>query len=166
MPKNSIDYSKYSFYKIVCNDLNVKDCYVGSTSHFTSRKANHKIACNTETHPRHNYKIYQIIRNNGGWSNWSMILIDVIPCQNGEEARKKERELYEQLNATMNNNKPNRTHEEYRTENKEIISDRMKDYYERNKETILEKKKEYYEKNKEIIKERKLFKKASIEIKV
>jgi hypothetical protein len=66
----------------------------------------------------------------------------------------------------MNNNKPNRTHEEYRTENKEIISDRMKDYYEKNKETILEKKKEYYEKNKEIIKERKLFKKANIEIKV
>jgi len=159
MPKNSIDYSKYSFYKIVCNDLNVKDCYVGSTAHFTSRKANHKIACNTETHPRHNYKIYQIIRNNGGWSNWSMILIDAIPCQNGEEARKKERELYEQLNATMNNNKPNRTHEEYNKENKEIILEKKKEYYQKNKEKI----KEYYQKNKEIIKERKLFKKAIIE---
>ena len=166
MPKNTIDYSKYSFYKIVCNDLNVKDCYVGSTAHFTSRKANHKIACNLETHPRYNYKIYQIIRNNGGWSNWSMILIDVIPCQNGEEARKKERELYEQLNATMNNNIPNRSHEEYNKEyvekNKEKIKEKTKLYYEKNKE----KKKEYYEKNKELIKEKRLFKKANIEIKV
>ena len=160
MPKNSIDYSKYSFYKIVCNDLNIKDCYVGSTSHFTSRKANHKIACNTETHPRYNYKIYQIIRANGGWSNWSMILIDVIPCGNSEEARKKERELYEQLNATMNNNKPNRTQQEYKIENKEIISDKMKEYYQKNKE----KKREYYQKNKEIIKEKRLFKNVIIKI--
>jgi hypothetical protein len=164
MPKNSIDYSKYSFYKIVCNDLNIKDCYVGSTAHFTSRKANHKMACNVETNPKHNYKIYQIIRNNGGWSNWSMILIDKVPCANGEEARKKERELYEQLNATMNNNIPNRTHQEYLIENKEIISDRMKEYYQKNKETILEKKKEYYEKNKEIIKEKRLFKNVNITV--
>jgi len=158
MPKNSIDYSKYSFYKIVCNDLNIKDCYVGSTAHFTSRKANHKIACNIETHPRYNYKIYQIIRSNGGWANWSMILIDIIPCTNGEEARKKERELYEQLNATMNNNKPNRTQQEYKIENKEIISDKMKEYYQKNKE----KKREYYQKNKEIIKEKRLFKNVII----
>jgi hypothetical protein len=152
MPKNSIDYSKYSFYKIVCNDLNIKDCYVGSTANYTSRKANHKIACNVEEHPRHNYKIYQIIRSNGGWSNWSMVLIDVIPCNNGQEARRKERELYEHLNATMNNNIPNHSIEEYKQKNKKIICEKMKEYYQKNKDKM----KEYYQKNKDRIKERNL----------
>ena len=29
-----MDYSKTHFYKIVCKDLNIKDCYVGHTIKF------------------------------------------------------------------------------------------------------------------------------------
>jgi hypothetical protein len=44
MPRLPIDYSKSIIYKIVCKDLDVKDCYVGSTTNFTNRKnANIKI---------------------------------------------------------------------------------------------------------------------------
>ena len=42
MPRKEIDYSKTVIYKIVCNDLNVKDVYVGHTTDFTKRKATHK----------------------------------------------------------------------------------------------------------------------------
>ena len=34
MPRKEIDYSKTVIYKIVCNDLNVKDVYVGHTTDF------------------------------------------------------------------------------------------------------------------------------------
>jgi hypothetical protein len=35
MPKTNIDYSNSIVYKIVCNDLNILFCYVGSTTNFT-----------------------------------------------------------------------------------------------------------------------------------
>ena len=78
MPKTAIDYSQNVIYKIVCNDLNVKDCYVGHTIQFRERKASHKSKCNNEKNKLYNLNIYQIIRENGGWSNWSMIEIEKI----------------------------------------------------------------------------------------
>ena len=37
MPKKPIDYSKTHFCKIVCNDTNIKPCYVGHTTDFKRR---------------------------------------------------------------------------------------------------------------------------------
>ena len=54
MPRTAVDYSKTIIYKIVCNDLNVKDIYVGSTTDFTKRKNKHKSCCDTNSF----YKIY------------------------------------------------------------------------------------------------------------
>ena len=73
MPKTPIDYSKTIIYKIVCKDLNVKDVYVGHTTDFIRRKRQHNSVCNCETSLRHNLKVYQLIRDSGGWENWSMI---------------------------------------------------------------------------------------------
>ena len=42
MPRKPIDYFETIMYKIVCNDLSILDCYVGSTTDFTRRKAEHK----------------------------------------------------------------------------------------------------------------------------
>ena len=39
MPRKAIDYSRTIIYKIVCNDLNVEECYVGSTTDFSKRKS-------------------------------------------------------------------------------------------------------------------------------
>ena len=36
----------YVMYKIVCNDLNINDCYVGHTTNFNNRKSDHKYNCN------------------------------------------------------------------------------------------------------------------------
>ena len=112
MPKTPMDYSKTIIYKIVCNDLTIKECYVGHTTNMTERKCAHKSRCNNEKNEAHNRKIYQIIRENGGWDNWSMVLVEKFPCKDKFEACKREREVYEELDAKMNMVRPYRTQEE------------------------------------------------------
>lgn len=151
MPKKVMDYSKTIIYKIVCNDLNITECYVGHTTNFIQRKNKHKYSCNTETHNTYNYKIYQTIRTNGGWDNWSMIEIEKYPCNDINEATARERHWYEQLNSKLNSLCPRRTKQDYYETNKEQILEKQKEYRETNKEQIYKKNKEYYETNKEQI---------------
>ena len=144
MPKTIMDYSKTIIYKIVCNDLNVKDCYVGHTTDMTKRKCAHKTVCNNEKDKFHNLKIYKIIRENGGWDNWNMLLVEEFPCKDKYQACKREREVYEELDAKMNTNRPYRTQEEYKEETKEY----KKQYYQEHKEELAEKMKQYREEHK------------------
>ena len=155
MPLKPIDYSKTIFYRIVCNDLNIKDCYIGHTTNFIKRKQLHKICCNKEVGKEYNFKVYQFIRENGGWNNWSMIMIEQISCENFNEACKLERKFLEEFNGTLNNNIPSRTKNEYKEckkQYKEINKDKIKEqnkiYREKNKEKLKEYFKKYYEKNK------------------
>ena len=92
MPRTPRDYSKNIIYKIVCNDLSVEDCYVGHTTDMSKRKYAHKYVCNNENCKGYNYKIYKIIRQNGGWDNWNMVLVEKFPCKDNSEACKRERE--------------------------------------------------------------------------
>jgi len=170
MPKTILNYEKTIMYKIVCDDLTIKDCYVGHTTNMTKRKYKHKTACNNEKNKAHNRKIYKIIRQNGGWSNWSMLLIETFPCKDKHEACKREREIFEELDAKMNMVKPYRTQEEiklYYQDHKEDYKKYYKDhkedykkyyqdhkeenklYQEANKQEIAEKKKQYYRDHKE-----------------
>jgi len=104
MPKKEIDYSNTIIYKITCKDLNINDIYVGHTTNFVQRKHTHKQSCNNIKNINHKCKLYQIIRGKGGWDNWNMSMIDLIQCTNGNEARQKEQEYYEKLNANLNSN--------------------------------------------------------------
>ena len=113
MTNSLIDYSKCLVYKIVCNDLSLPYCYVGHTTHFTKRKSRHKWRCNNPDKIGYNYKVYQTIRENGGWDNFSMVFIEKFPCENRIEAAARERYWYDQLNADMNKNVPSRTKQEY-----------------------------------------------------
>jgi hypothetical protein len=47
-----------------------------------------------------------VIRNNGGWNNWSMEIINFFNCQDHFEARQKEQEFFVSLNATLNSIEP------------------------------------------------------------
>ena len=144
MPKAPMDYSKTIIYKIVCNDLSIKDCYVGHTTDMTKRKWAHKTACNNEKDKKHNLKIYQIIRENGGWENWDMVLVEKFPCNDKYEACKRERDVYEKLDAKMNMVRPYLTQEEYKEENKQ----NYKKYHEEHKAEIKEYYKQYYQERK------------------
>ena len=81
MPKKPIDYSKIVMYKIIHNDINIKECYIGSTTQFCTRKNTHKTTCTDPTRKNHNLKVYKFIRDNGGWENWNMIEIEKYPCK-------------------------------------------------------------------------------------
>ena len=145
MPKIPIDYNNNIIYKIVCNDLSVKECYIGHTINMTKQKYKHKFICHNEKNKHHNLKIYQIIRKNGGWSNWSMILVEKFPCKDKPEACKRKRELYEELGAKMNTRIPYLTQEEY--------NQNCKQYHKQYREDHKEEKKEYREKHKAEYKE-------------
>ena len=145
MPRLAMDYSKTIIYKIVCNDLSIKECYVGHTTDMTKRKCSHKSSCNNEKSENHNLKIYQIIRENGGWDNWSMLLVEKFPCKDKYEACKREREVYEELEAKLNTIRPHRTQEELKEERKE----NEKQYYQEHEEELKEYHKQYYQEHKE-----------------
>lgn len=153
-----VNFSKIVIYKFVCNDLAITHTYVGSTSNFTQRKGLHKRSCNSEDIKFKNQKIYKIIRENGGWDNWKMIEIEKFPCENGNQARTRERELYEELNANMNMRKPITTREEYYQLNRTDKINYQKEYNELNKIKISDYKKQHYADNTEaILEERKLY---------
>jgi hypothetical protein len=119
MPRQKVNYSNTMMYKIVSNDLNIRDCYVGSTTEFTKRKYNHKSNCTNANGKHYNLKVYQFIRDNGDWQNWSMILIEMYPCTNHLESSQRERFWCENLNATLNSMVPSRTKQEYKFDHKE-----------------------------------------------
>ncbi len=137
MPRNEIDYSKTIIYKIVCNDLTVTDCYIGSTTDFKTRKAQHKSNCNNENCKTYDLKVYKMIRDNGGWLNWVMLQIELYPCKDSNEAHARERYWYENMNAKLNTQMPNRTLKEYHAKYYDENKDRIKEYYQENKEKIL-----------------------------
>lgn len=118
MPKIAIDYltKEVSFYKFTCNNPEIQSTYVGHTTSFKHRKASHKTRCNTPTNKSYNFKIYQMIRENGGWENWFMIEIESRLVKDKREAERIEQEWIEKLQTNMNSKKSfvSETIEEYR----------------------------------------------------
>ena len=145
MPKKEI--TDYVIYKIICNDENIKDCYVGSTSNFKVRKWDHAKNCNGNIV---NYKIYETIRENGGWTNWTMIPVAEHKELTSIQARIKEEEYRVNLNAQLNSKAAYRSEEETR----QLENVQSKKYYEANKEQLSEQRKQFYQENKEELKER------------
>jgi hypothetical protein len=159
MPRKAMDYSKTIIYKIQHED-NEELVYVGHTTNFIKRKNQHKTACSNENGKSFNYKLYTMIRVNGGWDCFKMVMIEEYPCANLLEACKREDECMRQLKATMNScgavlDKEKRLEKkrQYRESNKEKLSEQHKQYYEANKEKISEQHKQYCQANKEKLSE-------------
>ena len=106
MPKKDIDYSTTIIYKISCNDESISDVYVGHTTNFVQRKHAHKLSCTNIKSSNYKCKLYSVIRNNGGWDNWKMEIINFFNCKDHYEARKKEQEYFILLKATLNSIEP------------------------------------------------------------
>jgi hypothetical protein len=149
MPRKPVDYSKTVIYKIVCNDLEIKDLYVGSTSNFRIRKNCHKSNCNNEKGKKYKLKVYTTIRANGGWENYSMIEIEKYPCKDGNEALARERYWYEELKAKLNTLSPTLNVEKRKEKRKEYhkiydATEERKEYFKTRNTT--EEQKEYMKK--------------------
>jgi len=106
MPKTVIDYSNTIIYKITCKNQTVTDVYVGHTTNFVQRKHAHKQSCINIKSTNYTCKLYEVIRNNGGWSNWQMEIVNFFNCSSHYEARIKEQEYFVLLNATLNSIEP------------------------------------------------------------
>jgi hypothetical protein len=144
MPKTEIDYSNTIIYKIVCKDTNVSDLYVGHTINFVQRKRAHKQSCISNKSPNYNCKVYEVIRNNGGWNNWKMDIIHFFNCKDQFEARQKEQEYFVSLNATLNSIEPM---PESKTKPVEVLENKVKNTEDLNKQFGCEKC-NYYTNNK------------------
>lgn len=139
MPLTPIDYSKCKIYRIVCKDLSVPCTYVGHTTDLVRRRANHKKDCTRESSKKYHYNVYKQIRENGGWDNFSMVLVEDYPCNGHEEASARERYWIEQFLADLNTRVPNRKYAEWREDNREHILQKARVYQQKNKEKITEK---------------------------
>jgi hypothetical protein len=152
----------YTFYKLSCIDTDVELEYVGSTTNMKSRNDSHRRSCNNTNNPKYNYKVYNTIRENGGWKNWKMVELDKIFQISKRDAEMREEELRKQLRVSLNSQRCFITDEErrqYQTnslrerrhKNPDLFNKKQREYREKNKDEINEKAREYREKNKERI---------------
>jgi hypothetical protein len=98
MPRKGI--ANYIFYKIYCDDEKIKSCYIGTTTSFDERKRAHNYNVNNN----YDNKVYNFIRENGGWENWSMIVIAEQNNLSYIQALEIEQNFIKELNADLNTN--------------------------------------------------------------
>lgn len=155
MPKKTIDFSKTVIYKIQHKEIDDL-LYVGSTTKFTQRKWSHKGRCNNVDGKCYNFKLYKMIRDNGGWDMFNMVIIKPFPCQNFNEARTEEDNVIRTLKANLNSKRAYVSPEErqdyikrYCEENRDKRNEYKRQYYKLNSEKIGIYHKERYKNNKE-----------------
>ena len=148
----------YIIYEINCNNKEIIEKYIGSTTNFRSRKAQHKRMCNDINSNFYYLKIYMIIRENGGWDNWKMVPIEQIECETIIASRIREQYWIKEYNSKLNTYKAHKTEEEHKQynikykqkwyiDNIEKIKIANKQKYIDNKETKKAKSRAYYDKN-------------------
>jgi hypothetical protein len=142
MPRKQVDFSKTVVYHFICKDDTIKCSYVGSTTSFIKRKYCHKTRCQNEKDRGFHLKLYQTIRDNGGWDNWNMMPLEEFACESRIQQNIREQYWVNQLNPNLNQSKAHRSEED--------LFQYHKDYYEKNKEQIQAYRKEYYEKHKNL----------------
>ena len=157
------DYQKCMMYKLICNE-DPTFLYIGHTTNWNRRKAHHK-----HSSLNNSRKVYQQIRELGGWGDIKMVWIENFPCNNNHEGEAREQYWMDNMKSTMNSRRAFRTTDdlikdriinkekkaeydkEYCAENKEKKAEYDKEYCAENKEKKAELARKYYEKNKEEI---------------
>lgn len=138
-------YETACIYKLCCNDDNINSIYIGSTRNFNLRRSQHKYDCK-----KNDIHVYKFIRENGGWSNWTMIKIEDYAAKDKIDLYKREKYYINLLNAKLNLNCPYMSEKEikerdriynkkYRQDHKIETSIYNKMYREQNKEKFREK---------------------------
>ena len=134
MNKNNYPNGKLAtIYKIFCNDLNIKDIYIGATINFPRRIYRHKLNTTSIKSKEHNFKIYKFIRDNGGWDNWGVSILKECVVNNRKELHKIERLYVDSLKSSLNTLSPYKSeletqiyHKEYSQRYRMINRDKVK----------------------------------------
>lgn len=122
---------KYIIYKISIDDY----IYIGSTRDYHQRKIRHKHNCSYQNGDHFKIKVYQLIREAGGWDKCEMIPIEEYECENQLQARIREEHWRREYNANMNSKQAYTSIEE----KKEHKNEQANIYRQNNKEKIREK---------------------------
>lgn len=128
------NYSKTQIYKIVCNDSNITNFYIGSTTNWTRRKQSHKNSYYDINNKGYHLKIYEIMRANGGFENFNMILVEDYPCENKRKAEQREQYWKDLLKSDMNKINAYVTEEQKKEYRKEYNKEYRIKYKEHKKE--------------------------------
>lgn len=145
-----------------------KFIYIGSTVNAKGRLDKHKYKCNTETNRCHNILVYKLIRENGGFDNWEMIVIEKKRCESVEELRKLEQAWIDKVGPILNQGTA-WVSEEQALKNKhagqrrcyenrkEHYKGKAADYYKNNKKKVLKRMKERAANDEEFKEQRKKY---------
>ena len=117
-----VNYGKSMIYKLCCKDTSITDIYIGSTTNFNRRKQEHKHKCNKPTSKLYNSKVYTFIREQGGFENWDIILIENVKVETKRELEKEERRVMDELKPSLNSIKSFLDVEERRIKRNQISS--------------------------------------------
>jgi hypothetical protein len=104
-------------YMIDCFDKEIKGHYIGSTLQtFNQRRREHKSNTHNEKSDQYNKKLYFHIRQNGGWLNWKMDIIERVLVDDVDELRQYEQLWIDTLHPDLNICRSYRTKEQNRKE--------------------------------------------------
>jgi len=119
-------------YKITCINTTVLDSYIGATCYYKTRMDQHKHSSNHSER-----KVYKSIRENGGWSNWRVQILSVVPNWNiRRDYRIIEKTMIDLHKPTLNTNVPTRTPREYQQQHPEKVKRYIQKYNKNNKEKV------------------------------
>ena len=128
-----------------CDD---KKVYIGSTTNLKKRINKHRYDCNNEKSKNYNLKLYQYIRENGGFNEYEFIILECYVCNFKHELYDREDDYIKIYPNNLNTQRAYLTGCEYKKKNKE----RNKKYYNENKENENMRHKKYRDENKDKIK--------------
>ena len=112
---------KYILYKITIADYT----YIGSTRDWIQRQRNHKSNCLNAKSPAHNLKLYQTIRENGGWDAIEKSPIEEYECNGPIQARIREEHWRREYNAQLNMMRAHLTREERNDYNRDHATEKI-----------------------------------------
>jgi len=126
-------------YCIVSKDTDIQEVYVGSCLDLKKRIRDHKYNCNNKNYPGYNYKLYQFIREHGGFNNWKFIWLELFKTDDTIFLKQLEQNYINTFpeELLLNSCRAYRTEEEKKEQSKN--SD--KKYKQKNRKKINEKRK-------------------------
>ena len=102
MVKKKVDYSNGIIYKLTCNDISIDTIFIGSTTSFRSRKNTIKNQVNNPKNKEYNSYQSKFIRENGGWDNWKMVLVEYYNALDFRDLEKRQYYWYEKIGTYIN----------------------------------------------------------------
>ena len=108
-----VNYNNALIYCITLNDSE-DYLYIGSTTDFKSRLYVHKHRSMNKSSEYYDDLLYEKIRDYGGWSQWTMHILEEYPTKSKVELQKHERFLIENMGANLNSSLPSTTKQKYK----------------------------------------------------